>query len=136
MVSPLFSAFGLEPIATRVNLGAGKVLVTTDALYERKIAKWRDSMPTLQHICWWRRTAGVRRFPEHSIWRACSMRLLPNWRWTPGRHVLLHFTSGTTGTPKGAIHVHGAVVTHWSTGRYALDLQRRHLLNAPPTQAG
>jgi acetyl-CoA synthetase len=35
---------------------------------------------------------------------------------------LLHFTSGTTGTPKGAMHVHGAVVTHWATGLYALDL--------------
>ena len=35
---------------------------------------------------------------------------------------LLHFTSGTTGTPKGAMHVHGAVVTHYATGRYALDL--------------
>jgi acetyl-CoA synthetase len=35
---------------------------------------------------------------------------------------LLHFTSGTTGTPKGAVHVHGAVATHWATGRYALDL--------------
>ena len=35
---------------------------------------------------------------------------------------LLHFTSGTTGTPKGAMHVHGAVLTHWATGRYALDL--------------
>jgi acetyl-CoA synthetase len=35
---------------------------------------------------------------------------------------LLHFTSGTTGTPKGALHVHEAVVTHFHTGRYALDL--------------
>ena len=35
---------------------------------------------------------------------------------------LLHFTSGTTGTPKGALHVHGAAVTHYATGRYALDL--------------
>ena len=42
---------------------------------------------------------------------------------------LLHFTSGTTGTPKGAIHVHGAVVTHWATGKYALDpAPGRHLL--------
>jgi acetyl-CoA synthetase len=29
---------------------------------------------------------------------------------------LLHFTSGTTGSPKCAVHVHGAVVTHWATG--------------------
>jgi len=35
---------------------------------------------------------------------------------------LLHFTSGTTGTPKGALHVHGAAVTHYATGKYALDL--------------
>ncbi|WP_366029062.1 AMP-binding protein [Rhodoferax sp.] len=35
----------------------------------------------------------------------------------------MHFTSGTTGTPKGALHVHEAVVTHLATGRYALDLQ-------------
>jgi acetyl-CoA synthetase len=40
----------------------------------------------------------------------------------PEDPALLHFTSGTTGTPKGALHVHGAAVTHWATGRYALDL--------------
>jgi acetyl-CoA synthetase len=35
---------------------------------------------------------------------------------------LLHFTSGTTGTPKCALHVHGAAVMHYATGKYALDL--------------
>src|SRR6185369_3742466 len=35
---------------------------------------------------------------------------------------LLHFTSGTTGTPKGALHVHGAVQMHYLTGLFALDL--------------
>jgi acetyl-CoA synthetase len=36
---------------------------------------------------------------------------------------LLHFTSGTTGTPKGALHVHGAVVAHAVTAASALDLR-------------
>jgi acetyl-CoA synthetase len=34
---------------------------------------------------------------------------------------LLHFTSGTTGKPKGAMHVHEAVVAHYATARFALD---------------
>jgi acetyl-CoA synthetase len=40
----------------------------------------------------------------------------------PEDMALLHFTSGTTGLPKGAIHVHQAVLTHFATGRYVLDL--------------
>jgi acetyl-CoA synthetase len=35
---------------------------------------------------------------------------------------LLHFTSGTTGPPKGAIHVHEAVVAHHVTSKFVLDL--------------
>jgi acetyl-CoA synthetase len=35
---------------------------------------------------------------------------------------LLHFTSGTTGMPKGAIHVHNAALMHYMTGKFALDL--------------
>lgn len=40
----------------------------------------------------------------------------------PQDMALLHFTSGTTGTPKGAVHVHEAVVAHHASARYALDL--------------
>ena len=40
----------------------------------------------------------------------------------PEDMALLHFTSGTTGTPKGAVHVHEAVVAHHITGKLALDL--------------
>ncbi len=41
VVSPLFSAFGPEPIATRLEIGEGEVLVTTEALYRRKVEALR-----------------------------------------------------------------------------------------------
>lgn len=50
VVSPMFSAFGPEPIATRVRLGEGTVMLTTEKLYRRKIAKVRETMPSLRHI--------------------------------------------------------------------------------------
>jgi acetyl-CoA synthetase len=39
----------------------------------------------------------------------------------PEDMAILHFTSGTTGMPKGAVHVHQAVHTHLVTGKYVLD---------------
>ncbi len=50
VVTPLFSAFGPQPIATRMNLGQAKVLVTTSSLYRRKIEAMRAQMSSLQHV--------------------------------------------------------------------------------------
>ena len=125
VVSPLFSAFGPEPIATRVNLGAGRVLVTTDTLYQRKVAKWRDTMPTLEHVLLVAEDGGTTNVPG-TLDLATLMNVAGDLCEVAPTgaedRALLHFTSGTTGTPKGAVHVHGAVVTHYATGRYALDL--------------
>jgi acetyl-CoA synthetase len=125
VVSPLFSAFGPEPIATRVNLGAGKVLVTTDLLYERKVAAWRDKMPSLEHVLLVAEEGGTTAVAGALDLATLMAQADETCAVAPtGAEdmALLHFTSGTTGTPKGAVHVHGAVVTHWTTGKYALDL--------------
>ncbi len=48
--SPLFSAFGPEPIKARMAIGNAKVLVTSEALYRRKIEPWRKELVSLEHV--------------------------------------------------------------------------------------
>ena len=37
---------------------------------------------------------------------------------------VLHYTSGTTGKPKGAQHVHYSLISQYITAKYVLDLKR------------
>ena len=50
--SPLFSAFGPEPIVSRMTIARARVLVTTDTLYRKKVAPVRARIPDLQHVQW------------------------------------------------------------------------------------
>jgi acetyl-CoA synthetase len=122
---PLFSAFGPEPIQQRLTIGEGKILVTTTLLYgRRKIRDLRKSLPRLQHVV-------VIGADDVALSDPCTYhfnRLMAKADdrfeippTDPEDMALLHFTSGTTGRPKGAVHVHQAVVAHYVTGRYALD---------------
>jgi acetyl-CoA synthetase len=121
--SPLFAAFGPDPIATRVRAGSGVVLVTTASLYSRKVAPIRDLLPTLRHVIVIDDGTGIPAgtLAWHEVVDAASPALVvvP----TPSETLaLLHFTSGTTGRPKAAMHVHEAVVAHHATARMVLDL--------------
>jgi acetyl-CoA synthetase len=122
VVSPLFSAFGPEPIATRMEIGDARVLVTTQALYRRKIEALRSRLPKLEHVILVdAETGGEGVFSWRDLMRGASA-VFDTPPTDPEDVALLHFTSGTTGRPKGVLHVHDAVVTHYATGFFALDL--------------
>jgi acetyl-CoA synthetase len=123
VVCPLFSAFGPEPVRQRLALGDGRVLVTTPTLYRRKVAPIRHLVPRLEHVIL---VGGGERDLDGALAYDDLMAGASNAFTIPATDpedmALLHFTSGTTGTPKGAIHVHDAVVAHHATGTSALDL--------------
>ncbi|MDO8881375.1 acetate--CoA ligase, partial [Pseudotabrizicola sp.] len=122
VVSPLFAAFGPEPVRARMEIGEASALVTTAQHYMRKVAPWRAEMPGLKLVLIIGDDA-----PDGCVALGPAMAAAPE-RFDaeptgPEDIALLHFTSGTTGLPKGVVHVHQAVVAHAETGRLALDLR-------------
>ena len=115
-VSPLFSAFGPEPIATRVNLGRGKVLVTTEALFQKKVAKIAVPMPTLEHVLRVDSPEFRREFEAASPRlrgraHGCGRHVLPALHQRHHRHARRARCTCTA-----------RCVMHYATGQVALDL--------------
>jgi acetyl-CoA synthetase len=123
--SPLFSAFGPEPIATRIEKAPGTVLVTTERLYRRKVLKIRERLPSLRHVLLVDATTAPEEPGVHAL--PLLMETASDeyeiGETPPETMALLHFTSGTSGAPKAAVHVHEAVLAHRVTGAFALDLR-------------
>ena len=122
---PLFSAFGPEPIRARMAIGGARVLVTTESLYRRKVEGLRAALPHLEHVLLVGEdgtSTAVRDTGDFNRLMAEADDRFTIEPTAPEDTALLHFTSGTTGTPKGAVHVHEAVVAHHITGKLALDL--------------
>ncbi|MGC8492553.1 MAG: acetate--CoA ligase [Syntrophobacteraceae bacterium] len=119
---PLFSAFGPEPVFQRLSRGDARVLVTTESHYRRKVAPFAHRLPKLRHVL----LVDIEEHLDETLLSFPKMMSEAEDAFTipptsPEDMALLHFTSGTTGMPKGAVHVHKAVFTHYMTGKYVLD---------------
>ena len=121
----LFSAFGPDPLKTRLQLGHVQLLVTTENLYRRKVAPIRSDLPELRSVLIV--SEGTeRKLPEGTSDFACLMDGASDAHQTTLTRdtdvALLHFTSGTTGKPKGVTLTHAAVIAQHATSQLVLDL--------------
>jgi acetyl-CoA synthetase len=119
--SPLFEAFMTDAVRDRMADAAAVALLTTRALLERVP---EEDLPSLKHVILV--GGGGRAEGRHRAWDEemgkSSERFEPAWL---GREdaLILHYTSGSTGKPKGALHVQNAMIGHYQTGRWILDLK-------------
>ena len=128
VMCPLFSQFGPEPIMQRMLRGDARALLTTQRLFKKKIAPLLEQLPDLRCVILIdaeedlnERVLSLPRLMEQA---SEIFDILPT---DPEDMSLLHFTSGTTGMPKGVIHVHKAIYTHWTTGQYVLDFHENDI---------
>jgi acetyl-CoA synthetase len=124
VVQPLFSAFGEESLFTRLeNAGTGAIL--TEMKHVRKVRRIRERLPHLAHIF----VIDGQEKPLKELEQPLSMHELPAApdfqcaETGPETPSVLHYTSGTTGQPKGAQHVHYSIVSQSITAKWILDLQ-------------
>jgi acetyl-CoA synthetase len=120
VVGPLFEAFMETAVKDRL-LDAGAVaIVTTPALLHRVP---KAELPDLKHIIVVGGAPEGEGFVDFETEMAqASDEADIEWL---GREdgLILHYTSGSTGKPKGVFHVQNAMIQHYVTGKFVLDLK-------------
>jgi len=124
IAQPLFSAFGDESLHTRLD-NAQTSAIFTQRKHLAKVRKIRASLPALRHIIVV--DAGEGPLQEREVGMAMEkeprVEQFEVHRTEAETPSVLHYTSGTTGQPKGAQHVHSSLVSQYLTAKWVLDLK-------------
>ncbi len=127
VIGPLFSAFGPDAIKDRLFDSEAKVLITSPKLVNT-VHEIINELPKLETIIIVNRANTHYDLKDKEI----SYERLMNdvseefetVKTTMENYAIMHYTSGTTGKPKGAVQAHQAIVGHYATAKYILDLQQ------------
>ncbi|MGG4166222.1 acetate--CoA ligase [Rossellomorea vietnamensis] len=121
IVGPLFEAFMEGAVRDRLEDSEAKVLITTPELFSRVPV---SELPNLKHV--FLVGEGVEEDDVHvdfmTKFAEASDKLQVEWV-DRNDGLILHYTSGSTGKPKGVLHVHNAMIQHYQTSKWVLDLQ-------------
>ncbi|QWG58185.1 acetate--CoA ligase [Bacillus mycoides] len=121
IVGPLFEAFMEGAVRDRLEDSEAKVLITTPELLERIPL---NDLPSLKTVFLVGDNAeeGGKTVAFNPLFEQASKELHIEWL---GREdgLILHYTSGSTGKPKGVLHAQNAMVQHYQTAKWVLDLK-------------
>lgn len=125
VAQPLFSAFGDESLYVRLEDAQTRAIIT-QSKYLPKIRRIRDKLPFLEYIIVLDHTKTKNlenreyAFYLEEIPAVEKMEIFPTKSESPS---VLHYTSGTTGQPKGVQHVHYSLISQYLTTKWVLDFQ-------------
>ncbi len=124
VAQPLFSAFGEESLETRL-LDAGTAAVLTQKKHLGKVRRIRARLPALRTVVVVDADGLALQAGETALALDAEPRVaeFPVCAVTAETPSVLHYTSGTTGQPKGALHVHGSLPAQYLTAKWVLDLK-------------
>jgi acetyl-CoA synthetase len=124
VAQPLFSAFGNESLFVRLH-DAGTSAILTQKKQLPKIRKIREQLPYLRHVIVVDAVGsslqeGEVAFDMDNHLYVEEFAVYPTQADSPS---VLHYTSGTTGQPKGAQHCHYSIISQYLTSKVVLDLK-------------
>jgi acetyl-CoA synthetase len=132
IVGPLFEAFMEGAVKDRLENSEAVALVTTPELLPRVPT---EDLPALKHIILvsdkidnlaelQEAHPSVSFYNFNEEMKTASQELEVEWVDREDG-LILHYTSGSTGKPKGVLHVHNAMMQHYLTSKWVLDLQEK-----------
>ncbi|WP_031544388.1 acetate--CoA ligase [Salinicoccus luteus] len=119
IVGPLFEAFMEKAVRDRLENSDAKVIITTPELLPRIPV---DDLPNLEKVVVVGDGSDERYIDFDASYEKASDEFDIEWL-DKEDGLILHYTSGSTGQPKGVLHVQHAMVQHYISGKYVLDLK-------------